>query len=680
MVKSYFNLPLLIIVFLLAGLMPGEIHAQLMPVNTGGGSSLPGMPALPGAILNQNDTFGNDSTKNKSNEKWVDEQARIYYTRITSEVKRLPDTAIHNYHHFRPEQPWWGRDLGNMYSPSVNLFFTPFQAAGPDLGYHVWDLYTLKTDSLALYNTTRPYTDFEFTLGSKAAQRVSILHTQNITPDWNVAGTFTNVNTPGYYYIQRSTGISGSLSSNYRSKNQRFNTIVGFTYNRFSQDENGGIQSDSFLTSDNYPDPLLIPVNLPESNYGSQRAAVTNRFRNTHLLVQNAYAWGVRDTTYNEDSTKATFTFTPRFRLKHQLQLHSERHRFKDVGPEASRYAFIAPLTFGTTDTVRSEQNWFYVDNKFSLNGYVGKKDKLLAAEAGIGFRWDQFGTDSALLSDKNAFFSNYIFGTIKKEALQEGEWQYGAQAELFFSGQAAGNFNIEAQIAKNFRSLGWIGGELKQTLSNAPYAFTSFNTNFFSRSFSFGKTSITRIGAQLDVSRYRLQAGIRNYVVGNYLYYDTSWNPQQQAAPFSVLQIYGRKQLVYRIFSLDNEVVWQQPTGNAPLRLPAFMLRHVLSVEAGLFKNALQIATGIEARYHTPYYASGYIPYFNQFYFQEQTRISNPVELTLFFNFKVKSFRCFILGDQLQQLVYKRNILNFVGYPAPDAMIRFGFNWVMVN
>src|SRR5690606_33552860 len=175
--------------------------------------------------------------------------------------------------------------------------------------------------------------------------------------------------------------------------------------------------------------------------------------------------------------------------------------------------------------------------------------------------------------------------------------------------------------------------------------AFTNFNTNFFSRSFSFGKTSITRVGAQLDVSRYRLQAGIRNYVVGNYLYYDTSWNPQQQATPFSVLQIFGRKQFVYRIFSLDNEVVWQQPTGNAPLRLPAFMLRHVLSIEAGLFKNALQIATGIEARYHTPYYASGYIPYFNQFYFQEQTRISNPVELMLFFNFKVKSFRCFILG-----------------------------------
>ncbi len=680
--KSSYNLLFLAIGYLLVfGLMPLSSHAQLMPVNTGGGlPGMPGIPGIPGAVLNPSDSFGNDSTKDQNQKKWVDEQARIYYTHIHSDVKHLPDTAIHAYHHFQFAQPWWGRDLGNLATSSVNLFFTPYQVAGPDLGYHVWDLYTLKTDSLALYNTTRPYTDFEYSLGSKASQLVSLLHTQNITPTWNIAAQFRNINTPGYYYIQRNTGMSGSLSSNYQSKDQRFNSIAGFTYNRFSQDENGGIQSDSFLTSDNYPDRLLIPVNLPETAYGSQRAAVTNRFRNVDLYVQNAYSWGLRDTIYNEDSTKATPVFTPRFRLKHQLQMHGERHRFQDVSPDSSRYGFIASLLFSTTDTLRSEQNWFYIDNKFSLNGYVGKKEKLLAAEAGTGFRWDAFWTDGALLPDKKGFVSNYLFGTIKKEALEAGEWQYGADAELFFSGQAAGNFNIAANIAKNFRSLGWIGGGLQQTLSNASYAYNSFNSNFFTRSFSFDKTSITRIWGQMDVSRYRLQAGIRNYVIGNYLYYDAARSPQQQAEVFSVLQVYGRKQFVYKIFSLDNEVVWQQPTANAPVNLPAFMLRHMLSVEAGLFNSALMISTGIEARYHTPYYAAGYIPYFNQFYYQDQVKLSNPVELMLFFNFKVKSFRCFITGDQLQQLFYKQNVLNFLQYPAPDAMIRFGFNWVMVN
>ncbi len=651
-----------------------HVSAQLMPAN-----GLPmGIGGNRSGMLNDSMKSG-DSSKLKKN-KWKDEQAKIYYKHIHSEKKLFIDTSLHLFHHYQTTQPWWGADLGNAFSPATNLFFSPYQQSGPSLGFHIWDLYQYSLDSLRMYNTTRPYSDFKFSLGSKAEQIVDVLHTQNINPRWNVAGRIRNVNSPGFFYTQKSTNVSGSLSSNYSSKNDRYRMMVGFINNRFSLDENGGIKADSFLTASGFPDRLMIPVKLPESLPGSQRSAVTNRLRNTDFLLQNAYAWGQRDTLYNEDSTKATVHFTPRFQLKHQLHIHSEKHTFQDVNPDSVRYANVVSRKFSTADTIKAIQGWNYVDNKFSLNGFIGKKDNLLAGSAGIGFRYDNFRHRLAPNPAIERFLSSYVFGEIKKEAHAEGEWEYGAKADFYFLGKAVGNFNLDAIAGKSFKNIGNIRAGFQQTLSNTPYAYTNFNSNFFARSFVFEKTSYTRVWGQIEVPRIHLQAGVQNYIIGNYLYYTKDGSPTQQSTPFSVLQVYGRKQFNYKILSLDNEVVWQQPTANAPINVPAIMLRHVLSIEADMFKKALRVSTGIEARYRTPYFVGGYSPYYNQFYFQDSIRISNPVELTAFFNFKVKSFRCFVSGDQLQQLFIRRNVINFVNYPAQNALIRFGFSWVMIN
>ena len=53
--------------------------------------------------------------------------------------------------------------------------------------------------------------------------------------------------------------------------------------------------------------------------------------------------------------------------------------------------------------------------------------------------------------------------------------------------------------------------------------------------------------------------------------------------------------------------------------------------------------------------------------------------QAALFFNFKIKNFRAYIMGDQLQQF-FTRNTITAPGYSLQDAMLRFGFNWVMIN
>ncbi len=615
----------------------------------------------------------------KSDEEWKDEQAKIYFNTLNSAVARYPDSSLSRFHRFHPRQPWWGNDLGNYGTAARNLFFSPLMQTGPSLGYHIYDVYLLTLDSLAFYNTTRPYSDFSFMLGSKNEQHVSLLHTQNITPRWNFATGIRYITSEGFFRQQKSNCLSGSFNTNYQSKNQRYYVAAAFVYNRLKQNENGGIVADSLLKNSFYSDRQLIDVNLPPNN-GSVNSAVQNIFRSYDLYIQNNYSLGNSDTLYNSDSTSRQIQFTPRFRLKHELRIHSEKHFYNDLLPETERYSPIAGnIGFADQDSVFGIQDWLYVDNKFSLNGFLGKRSELVLIEAGIGNRVDRFSANyRAPEKDAESTVGNYIFGEIKKEAFRSGQWSYSAMGQFYFTGQALGNFKIDAHVGKDLGKWGILSAGINQVLSNAPYAWTNFKTNYFQRTSELDKTSITKIWGQVVLEKLRLKLASNNYLLANYLYYGNNLTPQQYSTAFSILQIYGSKEFRLGIFSLDNEIVWQQAGTNAPIHIPMLMLRHKLGIETFMFKKALHIATGIEVRYTTNYYADGYTPYFNQFYYQDAYRINNKPEGLVYFNFKVKSFRAFVMADYLQQF-FTDNIYA-PGYPAPNPVFRFGFNWILIN
>ena len=135
--------------------------------------------AVTGAPMTLNNAPQRDSSNKTNTADWQDEKARIYFQTLNSSKKRYPDTLLH-YFHRRPFSLPWYINTGNFGSPSNSLLFTPDFRTGPTLGYHSFDVYRFQVDSLHYYNTTRPYSEFAYQLGSKAEQQVSILHTQNI--------------------------------------------------------------------------------------------------------------------------------------------------------------------------------------------------------------------------------------------------------------------------------------------------------------------------------------------------------------------------------------------------------------------------------------------------------------------------------------------------------------------
>lgn len=640
-------------------------------------------PGAPPNLNNPQNQRDSNQFKQSNTTEWKNETARIYYRQLYSDKVYIPDTAIHTFHRRRVNQPW--RDIGNSGSAARNLLFTPEDRTGPTLGYHVFAPYRFDVDSLNYYNTNRAYSVFQYQLGGKQEQLAGIMHTQNIRPNWNVAIGYRKINSPGNYNIQRTNHDNANLSTHYQSRNLHYELYGGVVYNKEQQDENGGILYDSLLTDPAFNDKRTLRVRFQNDGFGNvgntRRSSVGNTMRDYAVMLQHGYTWGRIDTVYNEDSTRFSFELTPRFSITHRFEMSGERHTYKDLRPDSLRYVDFFNYAFvgNGSDSVHSRQEWFFVDNRFALNGFLGKQSNQLQFSAGLGNRIDKFRTAYVTGDDRYNITSNYIIASLKKEALLQGKWFYGATLQSYLTGDAAGNTALQANVGKEIGTLGSISAGASQNINNAPYNYTTYYNQFDTITRSFAKESVTQIYGLLQSDRLKFTAGIRNYLVNNYIYLNAQQLPDQYATTFNLTQVWLRKAFTWRIWILDNEITYQQPTTGAPVNIPQLLGRHQLSLEAPVFKKALWIATGVEVRYHSSYTPAGYSPFFNRFYYQNTYTVSNTPEASFFFNFRIKRFRAYLMADQLQQLFGNSTVIA-PGYAAQNFMIRFGFHWTLIN
>ena len=677
-----------------------------------------GNPGQPTTITNAPQR---DTNANKSNtKKWRDEDAKISIEKLNTSLLFYPDTLLHSFHRLSYTQPWY-QDLGNLGSPVSNLLFTPEDRLGPTLGYHVFDVYRFNVDSLPFYNSNRPYSVFNYLLGSKLEQTAGIMHTQNIRPNWNFAVEYHKINSPGFYQTERNNHDNAYFTTNYKSLNKHYALYAAMVYNKEQHDENGGLVSEHQLDSAMYIDRKTISTAYYNQNYSLTRSPVSNVQRDFTFLLQHSYTWGRTDTTYNADSTQFSYRLVPRFSITHKTEISTEKHTYKDLSPDSLRYTTLFSESFTNTgngyyytpglDSVITQQKWFWIDNKISLNGYIGKEGHQLKFSAGIGNRYDEFISQpvSNLIHDslprqfysigldRSSIVSNYLEGELKKEALHPQEWEYGANAKFFLTGADAGNFLLNVLIGREFKHSSFVAG-FREQLNSAPYNYTNYENPYTKQFFSFNNESVSQLYATLASAGLHLSGGVRSYIIGNYIYINDSEKPAQYTIPFTLNQAWIRK--VFRVggFFLDNELVYQQVADNAPVNVPALMGRHQLSYEQAMFKHRLKISAGIEVRYNTSYHPAGYDAILNRFFYQNSTYVGNAPVASVFLNFRIKRFRAFVMGDQLQEIFARNTILytvtpvsNFLFpnnytasftpvYAAPDALIRFGFTWALVN
>lgn len=632
-------------------------------------------------------TSSGSTTDSLERRNQFEDSISIAYRYLDSSANYLLDSSINDYH-IRFPIPAHYHYLGNPGTAARPILFNPIRKGGWDPGFHSFDVYKWTPEKVRFFNTTRPYTEFGYVLGSQTQQVIDIIHTQNLKPYWNAALQYRLINSPGFFKNQRTNHNNYLLTSWYQGPNKRYNNFLVLLGNKLQSAENGGIRNDTnYLDNPVYDNRLGIPTKLG-LNEGFSRdffntdLQTGNRYREFNFLMRQQYDFGRKDSIVT-DSTVIPL-FYPRLRFEHTLKYGKYRYQFRDYVADSVYYDRYYGLTLNDAqDSVLLTDSWREWSNDFSIYQFPDVKNLQQFIKAGI-----EYQLLNGILKNGSKNYYNFIAHGEYRNKSKNQLWDIEAFGKLWLNGLNAGDYHayisLQRLISKKIGSL-QIGFE--NSNQSLTYLFEE-ESNFNLESVSgFSKENITHLFGAAVIQGLKLRLSADYYLIGNYAYISDFYRLEQQGDLFNVLRLGASK-----VFKLGKNWNWytdvflQQKAGNANLNLPLIYTRNRLMFEGTLGFRNLNLAFGTEVRYHTPNKMDDYSPALGQFTYQDTIRIKNRPDIHALLHVRIRSFKAFARVENLNTMKFengfgfKRHNFGAPDYPYPGLAMRLGIYWSFVN
>lgn len=631
----------------------------------------------------------------------------IYYRYIDSLNTGKLDSSINDYGKIY-SVPTGYVTLGNNGTAAFPILFSPILNSGWDAGFHAFDVYKYTIENTKFYQTTRPYTLLSYLLASEKEQVVGVLHTQNIKPNWNAGFNYRLISSPGVFQTQNTSHNNYRLFSNYQGRRKRYAAWLVVLGNEIAASENGGIQDNATLADPNLKRRIAIPVRLSDnSGTGNQvfstKIVTGNKEKDFTVFFRQSYDLGKKDSVIINDST-TNYLFYPKLRFQHTIKYATYSHKFTDpmnqrgaTRQDSAFYKANYDVNFkpGIGPNFQLQDDWEVMSNDFVIKQFPETKNLGQFIEAGIRLE-NYSGTFSSFLIPSNiiqvfpppdnytSFINLALHGEYRNKTRNK-KWDALLKGEFYTAGFNAADFNAQAMLTRFLnKKLGDIQVSF-QNINRTPSYIFNGNSAFNMDSNSITrKENITLLSFQANNPRFTLLA--RNISIANYTYFKDFYHSDQYGGLVNLSQITASTtNKIVGHLNLYSDFIVQQTTGKSPLRVPLFYTRQRLAFEGNFFKN-LNLSTGLDVSYNTPYPANNYSPVMGAFFPQDSITISNLPRVNAFFNFRIKSFTAYITGENLNTFTYRDGLMflnnNFVAphYPSAGFVFRFGVQWGFVN
>ncbi|NCI50664.1 putative porin [Sediminibacterium roseum] len=606
----------------------------------------------------------------------------IFFKYYDSSRLRTIDSSINDFTTRFP-LPYYYHSLGNYSTASQSFFFNPLMKAGFDAGFHQYDIYAFTLENTKLYQSTRPYTELAYVLGSKAEQLVNVLHTQNKKSNFNFSLEYRFNNAPGFLKTQNASQNNMRFVAHYQTLNKKYEVSFIYISNKSASSENGGLQSPSKLDSLALNDPYELETRLGRPGRALRNPFNTtvntgNTYKNSNLVIQHHYDLGTKDSLVTDSVTYRLFY--PRFRIEHILRIGSSSYQFLDNFPDSTNYARYFNAVPGGT-TVRYYDAWNELNNEFSLISFPQKNNLAQFLKAGVAIQnlKGTFDTTSTTRLYNFSVLSEY------RNRTRNQLWDIEAKGQFYITGFNSGDYEAYISMQRMLgRKLGYLRIGFQNVNRSPSYILNPASSFPVKNRGSYAKENIIRFFASYDHPK-GWKFGGEYFAVTNYMYYDSFFSAKQHATLFNVLHLTAEKKFkLARYWNLYTEIHVQQAPGQDVLNIPTVLTRNRLAFE-GNFATNLFLSTGLELIYNTAYKADNYSPFIGQYFVQNTSTISNRPTIDAFVHFRIKSFKGFFRLENLNTINLKTgsfNKLNFAAdkYPYTGLWLRFGLWWNFVN
>ena len=667
---KYFSLTILFIVAL------GASYAQQLPGRTNG--NVPGNRTVISKSSKDSLALGFEHRDDRK------DSISITYKSLDS-IRSVPlDFSINDFDKYY-STPSTYQALGNNGAAAYSLIYAPYAKAGWDAGFHAFDVYRFKIEDSKFYKTNRPFTQLGYQLASGKEQMIKAFHTQNPKPNWNFGLDYRLISAPGFFVTQNTNHKSYRLFTNYQGKRKRYAMYMVLMGNTIKNSENGGIANDSSLSDPNKKKRYAVDVNLGNAlpftpNPFNASVTTGNIYKDFTFFLRQTYDIGKKDSVAINDST-TEYLFYPKLRGQHTFTYSTYNYLFQDLQADSAIYKDWYNISFPKRyDTIYKRDKWSIIGNDFSLLQFPDTKNSGQFFLAGAKLE----NIKGELKSGTKNYY-NVILHAEYRNKTRNKLWDVLLKGEFYTVGLNSGDYSAYATIG---RYLNKRFGDIRlffNNVSRTPSFIYNDQSNFnFGNSTLSKKENIITFGAEANNSLVNL--GFRNHIITNLSYFTDYYHTTQSSKVVNVLQLYASKKIkITKRWSWYADAVAQQTDANGPIKIPLLFTRSRFAYEGTFFKN-LNLSTGLEVRYYTPYKAYNYSPVMGQFMPQDTTTIKNLPDVSAFFHFRIKGFAAYVRTENLNTASFENGFgftnNNFAAphYPTPGLIFRFGILWNFVN
>ena len=525
-----------------------------------------------------------------------------------------------------------------------------------------------EVEDVSYFNVPTPLTEIYFKTAFEQGQQLNAFFTINTRKQFNFSLSYQGVRSLGNY--QQSLTSTGNLliTSNYFSKNNRYNVRFHVASHDIINRENGGLTQNSlalFVNDDpEFSDRGRLDVNFEDAE---------NNLKGLRLYINQEYAL-----IKKADSTNTTaLTLGNSIWYEDKLFEYRQQNAFEQYGASYEATDLYTKTTL----------------EEFNLQGYANFTNSLLGNfKVFTTLTEYNYGYNSVLNLD-----TGQIPNRIKDNLVSVGgsyQKQYKgfdirAEAAINVIGNTTGNY-INAAAGLYLNKDTKVQGSLKIHNAAPNFNFQLYQSDYINYNWKtqFNTIKTQELGFDLW-SKKIANISFKYTGIDDYTYFAINASqtdadaflrptPMQSSERVDYLKIKAQREFNWRGFALNNTVMYQNVlSGDSVFNVPEFITRQSLYYQDHIFKNALFFQTGVNLKYFTKYNSNGYDPVLAEFYVQNEQEIGNFPMVDLFFNAKIRQTRIFVTWEHFNALFSNtKQYFSAPGYPYRDSLIRFGLVW----
>ena len=542
----------------------------------------------------------------------------------------------------------------------------------PKFGARARHFNYMEIEDINYYRVPTPLTELIFKTAFEQGQLADSFFTVNTSDQFNFSIAYKGLRSLGKYQnILTSTG-NFRFTSNYTSKNKRYQARGHIVTQDLLNEENGGLQDASVVNFES-GDEEFIDRSILEVNFENAESIMRGkRFHLDHgYNIFNKVVEKYLPQTLNDSTSKS------RLSVRHIVSFEDKYYQYDQTTANTTFFGdAFKSSSLKDKATLENFYNEVQVDYFNNVLGNI---------QVNVNSTNYNYGYDKLVVLNGNTIVNRLkgnVFAAGGKYSKRYKGFQLHGELGANISGDFDGNYFKATAVFK-------LKGDIAASASvNHSSKVPNYNTLLYQSDYinynwqnSFNNIETQQIGFNL---KYKELANITvDYsTIDNHVYFKQDATTLQ-IAPFqnnntiTYLRAKLESEIKFGKFAINNTVLYQNVKDeNNILNVPEINTRNTIYYSSHLFKKALFLQTGITLNYFTKYYMDGYNPLLAEFYVQNEREYGDFPRLDFFLNAKIRQTRIYLKAEHFNSAFTGYNYYSAPNNPYRDFSVRFGVVW----